>query len=685
MPTREIFWQVQGRPLFYLLVVLAIIVAARGCYAHVRRWQIGTGGFPTVDVRAGIRDVLAQVFLHRRLLKERYAGIMHAFLFSGFCFLGLASAMVMLRADFGLPVYEGLSFLFTKFTANLFGMLAIAGIAMAAYRRYIKQRIMENRREDATLLGLLALILVTGFFLEAVHIAAVPTAYDSVSLLGSWLAVPLAAWGATTLGQIYGVLWWVHAVLVLGLIAWLPYAKFFHVLMVPLNIFCRRRSVSGVYPLIDFEDEDLETYGKEKIEEFSEKTLMDSDACVRCGRCERNCPAHLTGKKLSPKDVTQKFRTQMEDAAARSAAKTAAVVDEADQEATAEVSSQDGTARAELNGEVITPEELWACTTCRACEAQCPAFVGHVDRLIELRRNAVLMEKPFPEEAKQAFRNLENNGNPWGIGAAKRGEFLASLGVKTIDEEPEAEYLFWPGCFGAFDARTQKVTRALVALLRAAGISFAILGEEETCCGDSARALGNEYLYTMLAEQNIETMNGYGVKKIITQCPHCYHTLKYAYPQLGGSYEVVHHTELLARLVAGGALQLSGKDSGVVAWHDSCYLGRYHGIYEQPRTLLQAAGLTVVEMKHHHGQSFCCGAGGGHMWLEEQEGSPINQARAREALALQPEKIAAACPFCLTMLEDGVSRLVADGENKPQVLDLAEILAQQIHVQPLQE
>lgn len=189
----------------------------------------------------------------------------------------------------------------------------------------------------------------------------------------------------------------------------------------------------------------------------------------------------------------------------------------------------------------------------------------------------------------------------------------------------------------------------------------------------------------MLAEQNIETMNGYGVKKIITQCPHCYHTLKYAYPQLGGSYEVVHHTELLARLVAGGALQLSGKDSGVVAWHDSCYLGRYHGIYEQPRTLLQAAGLTVVEMKHHHGQSFCCGAGGGHMWLEEQEGSPINQARAREALALQPEKIAAACPFCLTMLEDGVSRLVADGENKPQVLDLAEILAQQIHVQPLQE
>lgn len=200
MPTREIFWQVQGRPLFYLLFVLAIIVAARGCYAHVRRWQIGTGGFPTVDVRAGIRDVLAQVFLHRRLLKERYAGIMHAFLFSGFCFLGLASAMVMLRADFGLPVYEGLSFLFTKFTANLFGMLAIAGIAMAAYRRYIKQRIMENRREDATLLGLLALILVTGFFLEAVHIAAVPTAYDSVSLLGSWLAVPLAAWGGDDAG-----------------------------------------------------------------------------------------------------------------------------------------------------------------------------------------------------------------------------------------------------------------------------------------------------------------------------------------------------------------------------------------------------------------------------------------------------------------------------------------------------
>lgn len=670
MLTRELFWQVSGKPFFYLLVIVSIAIAVRGCYMHVCRWKIGTGRFPAVSVAAGIRDVLTQVFLHKRLLRDRYAGTMHAFIFAGFCFLGLASLMVMLRADVGLPVYEGASYLFTKFTANLFGMLAIVGLIMAAYRRYV-QHTLESIREDAVLLGLIGIILVTGFLLEALHIAATPTGVDSYSLLGAWLAEPLKSMDPASLGTIYGYLWWVHALLVLGLIAWLPYGKFFHTLMVPVNIFFRNREKPGVYPLIDFEDEEIETYGKEKIEEFDKKTLMDSDACVRCGRCERICPAHLTGKILSCKNITQKFRHQMECAAQLPKA-PAAADGEADADAQAPAEELP-----ELNGEVITPDELWACTTCRACEAQCPAFVGHVDRLIELRRNAVLMEKPFPEEAKLAFRNLENNGNPWGIGAAKRGEFLSSLDVPSIEDAPDAEYLLWPGCFGNYDARVQNITRALVKLLRAAGVSFAAPGGEETCCGDSARALGNEYLYTMLAEQNIEWLNECGVKKIITMCPHCYHTLKYAYPQLGGNYEVVHHTQLLDRLVRENRLPLTSK-AGVAVWHDSCYLGRYHGIYEEPRRLLQEAGLQVEEMQHHHEKSFCCGAGGGRMWLEEKEGTPINQARVKEALAQNPDEIVSACPFCLTMFADGVNHLTEGEEKKVRVLDLAEVLEERL-------
>ena len=302
----------------------------------------------------------------------------------------------------------------------------------------------------------------------------------------------------------------------------------------------------------------------------------------------------------------------------------------------------------------------------------CPAFIEQVPKIVKMRTYQVSMESAFPPEAQATFRNLENNGNPWGLGWQTRARWAEELGVPTLAEKPDAEYLYWPGCSGAFDSRNRKVSEALVALLRAAGVSFAILGNEEKCCGDAARRMGNEFVYFMLASENIAAMDAYGVKKIIVQCPHCYQALARDYPQLGGHYEVVHHGELLARLVAEGRLAVpAGADAGRVCFHDSCYLGRYQGIYEEPRSVVRAAGGTVAEMERHGPASFCCGAGGGRMWLEEAAGERINVARCEQALATNPDMVATTCPFCLTMLSDG---MVSKDSTVP-VRDIAELLA----------
>lgn len=673
MPTRAIFWNIEYHMLLYVMLIIAAAIAGYGAYQHYRRWRIGHPEKLEIDVKAGLKDLFTYAVMHKRMMQERYAGIMHVFIMLGFAFLTLATISVFLQQDLGLPIFHGGYYLFIKFTANLFGALAVLGVLMAIYRRYVKKPAqLDNKKDDAVMLcGILA-ALATGFLLESVRLAAQNDPWQTYSFVSSDIALLFAGLPHDDLVLMYQTIWWIHVTLIMCLIAYMPYSKLFHVILVPLNIFLRRRdAVPGVFPLIDFEDEEIETYGKNNIEEFSQKTLLDSDVCVRCGRCEAFCPAHRSGKALSPKNITQKFRAAMESEAARLALakKTAVPASEAD---------ADEDDDAEEKPRFITDDELWACTTCRSCEAQCPAFIGHVDRLIELRRNSILMEKPFPDEAKQTFRNLENNGNPWGIGSSKRAEFLESLGVPTLEDNPDAEYLYWPGCFGAFDARNQKVTAAVVKLLQAAGVNFAILGEEETCCGDSARNLGNEYLYSMLAESNIDTMNEYGIKKIITQCPHCFHTLKYEYPQMGGNYEVIHHTEFLMQLVAEGRLKFSKMPEETAVYHDSCYLGRYHGIYEAPRRLLSGVMGGVAEMENNHAKSFCCGAGGGRMWLEEKEGKHMNKLRAAEAVKCHTDYIVTACPFCLTMFEDGVNSLDDVPGKKGRVEDLAEILAKQL-------
>jgi Fe-S oxidoreductase/nitrate reductase gamma subunit len=655
MATRELYWNIAGHWLLYPLFVVALAVFACGFYRHWRLWRLGRPGKRQHQFWRGVWDVLSFGFGHRRTLKSPYPGVMHVLMFWGAVLLVFATAVVALQADLGITVFRGGLYLFIKFSANLAGLLVLLGIVLAAVRRYvIRPQYLDNRPDDAVTLSLIAVILITGFLIQGVRMAVVPDPWAEWGFVGYWLAGSFEAAGRSGILILHRVLWWLHLSLTLGFIAYLPYSKMFHMLLAPANQFMRSRGPVGIPEMIDFEDDGIESYGIGALENLPRKTLFDTDVCLRCGRCQDSCPATASGKHLNPKTAIQDLNAFiLETGRATSGAK------------------EDASGR-ELIGDVILEKDLWSCTTCRACEVACPVFVGHVDKTVEMRRNLVLMEGRFPDQARLVFRNLEVNGNPLGESALIRGDHLRKLGVPTVGENPDAEILFWPGCTGSLDARNQKTSAAFVRLTAAAGVSLASLGNEEKCCGEPARRLGNEFLFQSLAAGNIEVMNGYGITKIVTLCPHCLNTLKHEYPQLGGDFEVLHHTQFLSELRVAGRLRLAPSGRKTVTYHDSCYLGRYNGMFEQPRDLLKAAGVDLAEMPRRRAKAFCCGGGGGRMWLEEDEGERINNIRTDEVLSVSPEIAAVACPYCLTMLKDGVD--AREASDRVVVMDIAEIL-----------
>ena len=651
---------------------------------------------PGRDVATEATEVVGQ----RKLLKWTVPGVAHALTFWGFTVLLLTiieSYGALFSRTFSLPWIGHWAFI--GFIEDLFAVAVLAGLITFAvirlrsdpHREGRKSRFFGSHTGAAWLvLGLIFLVIATLLLYRGAQINTgvfpYPHGAFASEIVGHWLA-PLG-YGVNSVLEVVFLL--AQVVVVLGFLAFLVYSKHLHIFLAPVNVLFSRRpdALGPLEPMrsggkvLDFEeaDPDTEVFGLGKIEDFSWKGLLDMATCTECGRCQSQCPAWATGKPLSPKQVILDLR---DHAFAKAPYLLAASDEERDKlpEAVQAEAGRPLVGTAEEGG-VIDPDVLWSCTNCGACVEECPVDIEHIDHIDGMRRHQVLIESAFPVEAAGMLRNLENKGDPWGMGAARRGDWIGELDFEVPVAEgkigDDVEYLFWVGCAGALEDRAKKTTKAIAALLHAAGVRFAVLGPAETCTGDPARRIGNEFVFSMLAAQNIETLNAAAPKTVVASCPHCFNTISREYPQLGGNYEVIHHTQLLARLVAQGKLTPAGRVEEKLTYHDPCFLGRHNKVYTPPREILAAVpGVQATEMHRCKERGFCCGAGGARMWMEERIGTRINTDRIEEALALDPDTISTSCPYCLVMLGDAVSAKKSSGEAKEtlEVIDVAQLLA----------
>ncbi len=619
-------------------------------------------------------------FGQRRMMdpEELRPGLMHVVIFAAFLVLALRTVTLFgmgFAEGFCLPLLApgsplGRTYGFAKDVLVLGALAAAVGFL---WRRLVtKPDRVTLSWEGNLILGFIAGLMVTDMMFDGAGMVAAAETTSWLAPAGSLAAAAYQGLGLSgsavrALGQ---ASFWAHLAIVLTFGNFLPYGKHFHIITALPNVYLRALPPgAAALRKLDLETEAAE-YGARSVKDLSWKEALDVYSCTECGRCQTHCPTYVTGKPLSHKEVNRAIKHHLVDKAPELVALSRAR-DPAAREAAA--------AALPALATVVPPETFWACTTCGWCETACPVLIENVPRLIDLRRYKVLVDSEFPDEAARIFKGIETQGNPWGIGSNRRTEWCEDLGLPRASEGKDFEYLFFVGCAGAFDDRQKKVSRAIVHILREAGVSFAILGEEETCHGEAARRLGNEYLYQTQAAASVEKLNAYGVKKVLVQCPHCLNTIKNEFPQFGGQYEVVHHSQLISRLVAEGrlkpgrAVELEGK---AVTFHDPCYLARHNGVDEAPREALASVGVKVSEMPRNRRQGFCCGAGGGRMWLEEKLGTRVNQNRVDEAAATLGEAggvVAVGCPFCMTMLRDGVNE--TGREEKLRVLDIAEIVA----------
>jgi Fe-S oxidoreductase len=684
-----------------VFIVVLVIALAIFAYALSRRVQYVLIGRPEPRFDRPLTRTagfVTLVFGQKKLFKER-VGIIHFFIFWGFIIIAFGTLQIIAEGfhlGFKFPWAESFAFLFIK---DLLSLIVLVGLLVLAYIRYVYRKSrLEPSAEAAIILGLIFFLILSEFFYSGFTYAL----GSSPAQEGAFVAMWIAGWAQTfhvdTINLVRDILWWIHVLLLLAFLVYIPISKHMHLIMCPVNEWLRNLKPRGAQIVaLDLENEDIEEFGVSKVQGFTQKQLLDVYACAECGRCQQHCPATQSGKVLDPKLLMTRLKDHLDEtgAAMREAAKAGAPAAAASgakggKAATAEV------AQKALIGDVFSEDFIWACTTCYSCQEQCPVQNEHINKIIDMRRNLVLDLGEFPQEAQLACRNIEKNSNPWGVGNQNRANWTKDLDVPVAGKDELGEYLYWVGCAGSFDDRNQKVSKAIVRLLREAGVSFSILGKDEKCCGDPARRIGNEYLFQSLAQENIETLNALGVTKIIAQCPHCLNTLKNEYPAFGGNFEVIHHTQLLADLLKQGRLKLvdgaaaagatgvaAGAAAGAVrvAYHDSCYLGRYQQEYEAPRQVLGAlAGVTVLEADRNKSKSVCCGAGGGRMWMEEEPEHRVNEMRVGQLLEKQPQVIGVNCPYCLTMMEDGIGSK-GQGETV-KALDLAEILVARLAAKP---
>jgi Fe-S oxidoreductase len=682
---REVFGGIPGalQIAFYTVIPVVLVWGAFRFAERMKNWERGrpapTRRTTADNAKRRFGDFRAGVYM-RTLLRDPAAGLMHSLIYFGF--LVLLAVTTVLEIDHQLP--EGLKFLHGRtyqayaFVGDLAGVAFVGGLLWALFRRYVERpyRIrIKTRPEHAVILGVLLAVGLTGFAAEMFRIAEATAAdraaggsgaamdYEQWSFIGWPLSRLVDGWSVNRLGDVHQWLWVVHVVAFVAFLVILPLTMLRHMFTSPLNMYLRdhERPKGAMKPMPNLAETELETFGASVVEDFTWKQLLDTDACTMCGRCTSVCPAHATGKPLDPREIVLK---------------TGEVMAASGDPVVPTPIGIDGEITISANSlfERITSEELWACTSCKACDEICPVNIEILDKILDMRRYLTLMESDFPGELGTAYRGMENQGNPWGMSPGDRAEWAAGLDDVAIVDGSEpltTEYLYWVGCAGSFDDKNKRVTQAVAKLLRRAGISVAILGPSEMCTGDSARRSGNEYLFQMLAMPNIELLNGMGVRKIITQCPHCFNTLLNEYPQLGGHYEVIHHSQLLEQLIADGRLDVSQATlEERVTYHDSCYLGRHNDVYLAPRNVVGSIkGIEIVEMPRNGTKGMCCGAGGARMWMEETVGTRVNEERAQEALSTGASRIATACPFCYIMLDDGSKAVGADESVK--VADIA--------------
>ena len=629
---------------------------------------------------ARIKGLFIYAFVQKRMLRDPYAGVFHLLIFWGFCVLGLRSLGLVaegLFPSFHLTETLGMWGLGYQFTKDVFEVLVLVGLALAALRRiFFRPARLDNSWDAWATLSLIGGLMATDLLADGAFILLHHPDWASWSPAGEAVASFLSGMASPSLQAFYMATWWIHLIILFGFLNFLPYSKHFHVLTALFNVYFRELEPNKNIKKMDLE---VEHFGANRIQDFTWKQLLDLYTCTECGRCKEVCPTTLTGKPLRPKNFGNDLRDYLYATPIEQMAQDKPVPENrlllggaVPEGAKWELGHDEPPWSEKALGGKISRDTVWACTTCGYCEWACPLQITFVDKLVQMRRYLTLEESDFPAEAQVGFKGMERQGNPWNLPQADRGKWAEGMDIPLMAEAPEAEYLFWVGCAGAYDAAGQKVSKALAELLRKAGVSFAILGSEETCTGDSARRLGNEYLFQTLAETNIETLNGYKVKKIVTNCPHCLNTLKNEYPAFGGQFEVVHGTDLVAKLVAEGRLKLTAEVKEHITYHDPCYLARYNGVVDAPRDILKAIpGVQLTEIKQHGEAAMCCGAGGGRMWLEEKLGSRVNHLRLEQAMETKASGVAVACPFCNVMLNNAAGETGHETFKTTDVLELA--------------
>jgi Fe-S oxidoreductase len=696
------------------IIIGLALTAIAAAVAGRRLWwlyRLGTSGQPAPERIAALREhpnrgaeaEVTEVFGQRKLLKWTVPGIAHFLTFWGFIILLLTIIEAygdLFSKTFAIP---GIGhWPFVGFLEDLFAVGVLVGLATFTVIRLRSNPKTEGRSSrfsgshtGAAWLVLLMIFLVIATLLiyrgAQINTGDFPYRHGAFAsqIVGHWLA-PLGHGANTAIETTFILL---QLAVILGFGIFVTYSKHLHIALAPLNVLFSRRpdGMRDLQPMrsngkvLDFEeaDPDADVFGLGKIEDLTWKGMLDLGTCTECGRCQSQCPAWATGKPLSPKMLILDLR----DHAFAKAPYLLAASDEAKAalpDAVQKEAQRPLVGTAEANG-VIDPDVIWSCTNCGACVNECPVDIEHIDHIAGMRRYQVLIESEFPSEASGMLKNLENKGDPWGMGESKRADWISELDfeVPVVDGAigDDVEYLFWVGCAGALEDRAKRTTKAIATLLRTAGVSFAVLGPAETCSGDPARRMGNEFVFSMLAQQNVETLNEAGARKIIASCPHCFNTLSHEYPQLGGNYEVIHHTQLLARLVAEGKLKPVTPIEEKITYHDPCFLGRHNKVYTPPRQIMeQVPGVKAQEMHRCKERGFCCGAGGARMWMEERIGKRINVERIEEALGTDPDTISTGCPYCLVMLGDAVSAKQSSGEAKEslEVVDVAQLLARSV-------